>query len=78
MFAKLFFSLYFIILVVIYMFQDRFSKKFISFMIFKLPLFLFIFMLIVGTISVFDTPDRSYGINPVMKQRTRAEWIILK
>ena len=76
--ATLFFSLYFIILVVIYMFQDKISKKFISFMIFKLPLFIFLYIFIVGTISVFDTPDRSYGINPVMKQRTREEWIILK
>lgn len=52
--ATLFFSLYFIILVVIYMFQDRISKKFICFMIFKLPFFLFLLMFIAGAISIFN------------------------
>lgn len=37
MFAKLFFSLYFIILVVIYMFQDRIPKKIVSLIAFKIP-----------------------------------------
>ena len=88
--ATLFFSLYFIILVVIYMFQSKIPDKVVEFVVFKLPFKVakyFVIIVIINIILSSIGPSESTGSyssytrnqpqvnNTIMKQRTWDEII---
>ena len=78
MFAKLFFSLYFIILVVIYMFQSKIPEKVVAFVVFKLPFKMAKYFVIIVIINlIFGGCSLKGNDNYIMKQRTWNEIINL-
>ena len=76
--ATLFFSLYFIILVVIYMFQSKIPDKFVAFVVFKLPFKIAKYFVIIVIINlIFGGCSLKGHDNYIMKQRTWNEIINL-
>ena len=76
--AKLFFSLYFIVLVVIYMLQSKIPEKVVAFVVFKLPFKMDKYFVIIVIINlIFGSVSLKGHDNYIMKQRTWNEIINL-